>query len=224
MGDYLLALSRGGSLPQPDQDRIADRLARFTGLDSGYLKQLALRESCNRFINDLLKDENRSLGRFDSRFTGIRLHPATDQQEFDPSAEAVNGPFSSAFNDYVRRELGFETDLPYETIAEVNPWTLAENKYLDVASNLKEAMSRNPYLKVWVCCSYFDLATPYFAAESVIGRMNLDKAIRNNIELTFYESGHMVYIDKTSRGKFKNDFDTFVARTLTASPVNNADR
>jgi carboxypeptidase C (cathepsin A) len=224
MGDYLLALSRGDALPQPDQDRIADRLARFTGLNSGYLKQLSLRESCNRFINDLLKDENRSLGRFDSRFTGIRLHPATDQQEFDPSAEAVNGPLSSAFNDYVRRDLGFETDLPYETIAEVNPWTLAENKYLDVASNLKEAMSRNPYLKVWVCCSYFDLATPYFAAESVIGRMNLDKAIRNNIELTFYESGHMVYIDKTSRGKFKNDFDAFVARALTAPPVNNADR
>jgi carboxypeptidase C (cathepsin A) len=223
-GDYFLALSRGDSLPEADRERVADQLARFTGLRADYLKQLALREPCNRFLNDLLKDENRSIGRFDSRFKGIRLHPATDQQEFDPSAEAVNGPINSAFNDYVRKDLRFETDLPYESIAEVNPWTLAENKYLDVASNLKEAMSRNPYLKVWVCCSYFDLATPYFAAESVVHRMNLDNKIRNNIELTFYESGHMVYVDKTSREKFKGDFDAFITGALTATPVNNAGR
>ena len=223
-GDYLLALSRGETLPEPDRDRIASQLARFTGLGANYLKQLGLRESDDRFVNDLLKDESRSIGRLDSRFTGIRLNPATDRPDFDPSAEAVNGPFNSAFNDYVRRDLRFETDIPYETIAEVNPWTLAENKYLDVASNLKEAMSRNRYLKVWVCCSYFDLATPYFAAENVVHAMNLDPAIRNNIDLTFYESGHMVYIDRASREKFKADFDAFLARTLTATPVNNAER
>jgi len=222
-GDYLLALSRGDRLPEPDRDRIANQLARLTGLGANYLKQLGLRESDDRFVNDLLKDENRSIGRLDSRFTGIRLNPATDHEDFDPSAEAVNGPFTSAFNDYVRRDLRFETDLPYETIAEVNPWTLAENKFLDVASNLKEAMSRNPYLKVWVCCSYFDLATPYFAAENVVHGMNLDPAIRDNIDLTFYESGHMVYIDKASREKFKGDFDAFLSRTLTATPVNNAE-
>ena len=222
--DYLLALSRGDALAEPDQDRIASQLAKFTGLSANYLKQLDLRESDDRFVNDLLKDESRSIGRLDSRFTGIRLNPATDHQDFDPSVEAVNGPFNSAFNDYVRRDLRFETDLPYETIAEVNPWTLAENKYLDVASNLKEAMSRNRYLKVWVCCGYFDLATPYFAAQNVMHAMNLDPVIRNNIDLTFYESGHMVYIDRASREKFKGDFDTFLGRTLTATPVNNADR
>ena len=222
--DYLLALARGDSLPQSDQDRIAEQLAHFTGLGAEYLKQQGLRESDGRFVNDLLKGENRSVGTFDSRFTGIRLHPATDHEDFDPSVEAVNGPFTSAFNDYVRRDLGFETDLPYETYAKVNPWTLAENKYLDVASNLKEAMSKNPYLKVWVCCSYFDLATPYFAAENVVHGMNLDAAIRNNIELTFYESGHMVYIDKSAREKFKGDFDAFIVRALTATPVSNAVR
>ena len=222
--DYLLALSRGDALAEPDQDRIASQLSKFTGLNANYLKQLDLRESDDRFVNDLLKDESRSIGRLDSRFTGIRLNPATDHQDFDPSVEAVNGPFNSAFNDYVRRDLRFETDLPYETIAEVNPWTLAENKYLDVASNLKEAMSRNRYLKVWVCCGYFDLATPYFAAQNVMHAMNLDPVIRNNIDLTFYESGHMVYIDRASREKFKGDFDTFLGRTLTATPVNNADR
>jgi len=223
-GEYLLALARGDSAPQPDQDRAANELSRFTGLDSAYLKQEGLHEPDERFSNDLLKNENRSVGRYDSRFTGIRLHPGTDREDFDPSDEAVVGPFTGAFNDYVRRELKFETDLPYETVAEVNPWSFAENKYLDVAANLKQAMSRNPYLKVWICCGYYDLATPYFAAENVVRGMNLDPAVRDNLLLTFYEAGHMLYIDAPSREKLKNDFDKFIARSLTETPVHNAER
>jgi carboxypeptidase C (cathepsin A) len=221
-GEYLLTLARGGFAPQADVDRVANQLSRFTGLDPDYLKQQGLREPEERFSNDLLKNGNRSVGRYDSRFTGIRLHPGTDLEDFDPSNEAVVGPFTSAFNDYVRRELKFETDLPYETVADVNPWNFAENKYLDVAAHLKQAMSRNPYLKVWIACGYYDLATPYFAAESVVRGMNLDPAVRDNLQLTFYESGHMLYIDTPSRAKFKADFDQFIGRSLTENPIHNA--
>src|SRR5260370_42565317 len=102
-GEYLVALARGDAVPQADQDRVANELSRFTGLDAGYLKQQGLREPDERFSNDLLKNENRSVGRYDSRFTGIRVHPGTDREDFDPSDEAVVGPFTGAFNDYVRR-------------------------------------------------------------------------------------------------------------------------
>ncbi len=136
----------------------------------------------------------------------------------------MNGPFTGAFNDYVRRELKFETDLPYETEVEVNPWTLAENKYLDVAASLKEAMSRNPYLKIWVCCGYYDLATPFYAAQSVVRGMSLDPSIRQNIQFTFYESGHMIYIERDSREKLRSDMDDFVTRALSVKPINNTDR
>jgi carboxypeptidase C (cathepsin A) len=223
-GEYLLTLARGDSVSRSDLARVANQLSRFTGLDAGYLRQENLREPIERFTNDLLKEQNRSVGRYDSRFIGIRLHPGTDDGDFDPSDEAVNGPFTAAFNDYVRRELKFETDLPYETIAEVKPWNLAENKYLDVASNLKEAMSRNPYLKIWVCCGYYDLATPYYAAESVVRGMNLDPTIRDNIRCTYYESGHMLYIERGAREKIKDDFDGFLTEALSVKPVNNTDR
>jgi carboxypeptidase C (cathepsin A) len=222
--EYLLALARGGAVSQSDSERVANELSRFTGLDAGYLKQENLREPIDRFTKDLLKDQNRSVGRYDSRFTGIRLHPGTDTEDFDPSDEAVNGPFTAAFNDYVRRELKFETDMPYETIAEVSPWNLAENKYLDVATNLKEAMSRNPYLKIWVCCGYYDLATPYFAAQSVVRGMNLDPTIRDNIQFTFYESGHMLYIERRAREKLRDDLDRFLTGALSEKPVSNTER
>jgi carboxypeptidase C (cathepsin A) len=223
-GEYLLAVAQGDAISKADSDRVANQLSRFTGLDTAFIKQERLREPIERFTSDLLKSQNRSIGRYDSRFTGIRLHPGTNTEDFDPSDEAVNGPFTAAFNDYIRRELKFETELPYETIAEVNPWNFAENKYLDVATNLKEAMSRNPYLRVWVSCGYYDLATPYFAAQSVVRGMNLDEAIRNNIQFTFYESGHMLYIEKEAREKFKEDLDRFVAGALSAKPINNAER
>jgi carboxypeptidase C (cathepsin A) len=223
-GDYLLALAHGDTINQAETERVSQQLARFTGLDASFLKQLNLRESVDRFTNDLLKDRNRSIGRYDSRFTGIRLHPGTDEEDFDPSDEAVNGPFTGAFNDYVRRELKFETDLPYETIVEVNPWTLAENKYLDVAAAMKEAMSRNPYLKIWVCCGYYDLATPFYAAQSVVRGMNLDPTIRDNIQFTYYESGHMVYIERGSRQKLRTDLDQFLTGALSVAPINNANR
>jgi carboxypeptidase C (cathepsin A) len=222
--EYLLAVAQGDAISEADSDRVANQLSRFTGLDTAYLKQERLREPIERFTSDLLKSQNRSIGRYDSRFTGIRLHPGTDTEDFDPSDEAVNGPFTAAFNDYIRRELKFETDLPYETIAEVNPWNFAENKYLDVATTLREAMSRNPYLRVWVCCGYYDLATPYFAAQSVVRGMNLDAAVRDNIQFTFYESGHMLYIEREAREKFKADLDRFVTGALSTKPISNTER
>ena len=222
--DYAHALSRGDRLSPDEKSSVAAQLARFTGLSQQRFLQLSLRESDHLFFNDLLRDQNRSLGRFDSRFTGIRSYPGTDRDDSDPSDEAVDGPFTSAFYTYVRQDLKYESELPYERIAEVHPWTLARNKYLDVAQDLKKAMDRNRYLRVMVCCGYFDLATPYFAAESVVHNMNLDPAVRNNIQLDFYGCGHMVYLETASRKKLKTDFDQFVDSALSMEPVPSASR
>ena len=152
---------------------MASNLARLTGLPADNIAQWNFRIPAQRFFFDLLKDRNRSIGRYDARFTGIRYEPGTEQYDFDPSYEAVLGPYSAMMNDYLRRELKFESDLPYEMIADVRPWNyanVAQNQYLDVAEDLRKAMSRNPYLKLWVCCGYYDLATPYYAAETRAAR------------------------------------------------------
>ncbi|MBZ0188823.1 MAG: hypothetical protein K8F91_21450, partial [Candidatus Obscuribacterales bacterium] len=164
------------------------------------------------YFTHLLMSQNRQVGRFDSRFTGIRYNPGTDRNDFDPSFEAVNGPFSATFNDYVRRELKFESDLPYETLANVWPWSFknAENRYLNVADDLRKAMTRNPYLKVWISSGYYDLATPYFASKYTVDQMSLDPTISDNVKLTFYDSGHMLYVYKPALVQFKNDFDEFL--------------
>jgi carboxypeptidase C (cathepsin A) len=210
--DYLLALFQGDALSAESKKKIAAQVSRYIGLPADYINQLNVRIPDSLFFTHLLIDRNRSIGRLDARFTGIRYNPGTDDFDYDPSGEAVNGPFTATFNDYVRRELKFESELPYETVADVRPWNWNdyENRYLDVAEDLRKAMSRNPYLKVWICCGRYDLATPYFASEHTVRQMSLDPAIHNNIRLTYYESGHMLYIYKPALEKFKSDFVDFV--------------
>lgn len=214
---YLLALNRGDQLDENQRKELAGNLARLTGLPADAIAQSHFRIPARRFFFNLLKDKNRSIGRYDARFTGIRYEPGTEEYDFDPSYEAVLGPYSAMMNDYLRRELKFESDLPYEMIADVRPWNyanVAQNQYLDVAEDLRKAMSRNPYLKLWVCCGYYDLATPYYAAQNVMHGMQLDPAIRDNLRMTFYEAGHMIYINKPSLLQFRTDAGNFMQDAL----------
>ena len=175
------------------------------------------------FTRELLAGQNRSIGRYDSRLTGIRYHPGTEEDEFDPSYEAVFGSYSACFNDYVRRELKYESDLPYHALtAEVRPWNFSnvENQYLNTAELLHQAMSRNTNLKVWIANGYFDLATPFFATDYTVRQMGLDPAVRGNISLTFYEGGHMMYMVPSELAKLKADAAKFYAATLQAAGVN----
>lgn len=225
--EYALALARGDRLPGADVNRLADQLSRLTSLPATYFVQRKLRVKDSQFFTQLLRAEGKVIGRFDSRFSGFRYEPGTDQnEEYDPSDEAVNGPLSAAFNDYVRRELKFESDLPYELIADVEPWNFgdATQGYPNTADDLRRAMTRNPYLKVWVTCSYYDLATPFYGAENVVSSMNLEPPIRANLRFTYYESGHMLYIHKPSRVKFKEDFLAFLKDSTTQPPAHTASR
>jgi carboxypeptidase C (cathepsin A) len=230
-GDYALALARGDRLTAADMKRVGDQLSRLTGLSANYVVQRKIRVKDAQFFTQLLRDEGKMLGRLDARFSGYRYEPGTDlktdqDEEYDPSSEAVNGPLSAAFNDYVRRELKFESDLPYELIADVEPWNFGDavQGFPNTAEDLRKAMTRNPYLQVWVTCSYYDLATPFFGAENVVSQMNLEPAIRANLRFSYYESGHMLYIHKPSRLKFKEDFAAFLNQATTQQAVHSAAR
>jgi len=133
---------------------------------------------------------------------------------------------SATFNDYIRRELKFESDLPYELIADVGPWNFGDagQGFPNTAEDLRKAMTRNPYLKVWVTCSYYDLATPFFGAENIVSAMNLPSPIRANLRFSYYESGHMLYIHKPSRVKFKTDFEGFLTDATSQQPAHSAAR
>jgi carboxypeptidase C (cathepsin A) len=213
LGDYARALMQGDALQDEDRLLIARKLARYTGLTEDYIERSNLRIEIFRFTKELLRHERRTIGRLDSRFKGIDRDSAGEVFEFDPSMNNITGPYTATLNDYVRTELKFESDLPYEILTErVYPWSYAEfeNEYVNVAETLRKAMSTNPHLRVYVANGYYDLATPYLASRYTFNHLGLDKTLLGNLRMGYFESGHMMYIHIPSLKKLKGDLVGFL--------------
>jgi carboxypeptidase C (cathepsin A) len=209
MKDYLLALGKGDQLSEADRQQIAGQLNKFTGVPLDYILRHHLRISDYAFREELLKADGRAPGRFDSRYSGIVYDP--DDDIGDPSFVAIAGAFTATINEYLRTELKFESDLPYNVLTDVQPWSFnSENKYLDVGVALGKAMSENPRMKVWVLTGCYDLAISYFSTQYTVEHMHLAPAIRQNLTLSRYESGHMVYTDQLAMKAMRDDFGRFL--------------
>jgi carboxypeptidase C (cathepsin A) len=226
LGEYNTALMKGSDLTTEEFNDIATKLSRYTGLSLDYIKQTNLRIEIQKFDKELRRSEGITVGRLDSRFTGRDYNDVGVAPEFDPSNDGtISGPYSAAINHYVKAELKFNNDLPYEVLGgRVQPWNYnnVQNSYLNVAESLRKAMAVNPYLKVWVLCGYYDLATPYFAAEYTFSIMGLRPEQKKNVNFTFYEAGHMLYVHKPSLIQVKKDADKMYDQVMTevnAAPV-----
>ena len=217
LGEYALALMKGSSLPPETRADLAKTLSRYTGLSQTYIEQSDLRVSIFRFVKELLRDERRTVGRLDSRFKGIDRDAAGELFEYDPSYATIQGPYTATFNDYVRRKLRFRSDLTYEILSSLfESWSYKtfEGKYVNVAETLRQVMSQNSYLKVFVGSGYFDLATPYFATTYTLNHLGLDPELQGNITTHIYEAGHMMYVRLESLAKLKADLNAFIAQAV----------
>ncbi|MBI1334887.1 MAG: peptidase S10 [Armatimonadetes bacterium] len=212
--DYVLALAKGASMTDAERKTVRSKLSALTGLSEDYVEATDLRVNIHRFCKELLRNEKRTVGRLDSRFKGIDENAATEHPEHDPSMTAIMAPYTATINDYLRRELGWETDQPYYVF---NPGELWKNwsygdagaGHPDTSESLRAALSKNPYMKVFIASGYYDLATPYFATEYTLNHLGLDSTLRDNIQTKYYEAGHMMYIDEGCLKKLHEDISDF---------------
>ena len=216
--EYSTVLMKGDLASEAEQMMVTEKLSKFTGLSKEYIKNANNRIEIGRFVKELLRNEGKTAGRLDGRFTGTDYDNAGERYEFDPSLDAtISGPYSATINQYLRQDLKYENDLPYLILTgRVQPWNYnnVQNQFLNVSETLRQAMSKNPYLKVWVAAGYYDLATPYYAAEYTFNHMMLRPEQKKNVNFTFFEAGHMMYIHKTSLIKLKQDADKFYESAL----------
>jgi carboxypeptidase C (cathepsin A) len=218
LGEYTLALMKGSSLSASAFRTIRRKLADYTGLSETYLEHTNLRIEIHRFCKELLRGSKRTVGRLDSRFKGIDRDSAGESYDYDPSYPAIQGPYTATLNHYVREDLKFESDLPYEILsAKVRPWSYKEfeNRYVSVSDMLRKAMHQNPYLKIFVANGYYDLATPYSATEYTFNHLGLAPELQQNITMSYYEAGHMMYVHLESLVKMKRDLETFIRSGVT---------
>lgn len=205
--EYALALLKGDRLSAGEREALVQRLADYTGLAPRYVDHTNLRINIHRFCKELLRDDRRTVGRLDSRFKGLEPIAVTEFPEFDPSLTAIAPPYMAMINDYVRTQLGYETDAPYEILSfKVNQaWEWDRGKFADTSDALREALAKNAFLKVFIAQGYYDLATPHAAAQYTFDHMDVDASLRDNLSLHYYEAGHMMYLDVTSLAKLKRD-------------------
>jgi carboxypeptidase C (cathepsin A) len=208
-GDYHAALLKGTRLPADERQKIIQQIARFTGLSPKFIDESNLRITSFRWFKELERNKRRTVGRLDSRFEGMDADAAGERYEYDPSEASYEGVWVATFHDYLRRELNWASDMYYPVSASVQPWDQTGNEI--VAETLRAAMTQQTHLKLLVVCGYYDFATPLFGIEYTVDHMGLEPPIRKNVSFTYYESGHMVYVDESAHHKLHKDVVEFIS-------------
>ncbi|MGY2734629.1 S10 family peptidase [Sphingomonas sp. UYP23] len=230
-GPYSQALTKGQNITPEETDAIAAKMASYTGLSAEFIKRANLRVDLNRFQKELLRDQRKTIGRFDSRYTGVDTDAAGESPESDASDTAISGAFISTFSDYVTRDLKYTTDMPYRIAAyglkdfdwdwkHKSPTGNYPQNNPDVAVDLAAAVRTNPYLKVLSLNGYYDMATPFFATEYDIAHMMLDAPLKGNVQFRYYPSGHMIYLNPEALHQLHTDLASFYDTTVAAAANN----
>jgi carboxypeptidase C (cathepsin A) len=216
--EYSVALLHGDRLSPARRRAVASRLARYTGLDRRYVELADLRIEIMRFCKELLRTRRTTVGRLDSRLTGVEIDHLAAAPEFDPSYAAILPAYTTLINRYLITDLNYRTDLEYRVLEmQVNEkwdWGSAQNGYPDTSRLLAAALARNPHLRVFLAQGYYDLATPYYAAYHTLAHMGLHDSQRARIQTAEYEAGHMMYIETRSLDKLQADAGAFIRAAL----------
>ena len=220
MGEYAQALEKGDDLPPAERKEIIGKLNRYTGLDPVYLDETNLRFDVAHFTRQLLRSEHETIGRYDGRLTAPSALDTGETSEFDPSSSEITPPFTAAFTNYIRSELGYKTDMYYYPSGGIQPWNYdVQNGFGNTTAMLRNALTKNPYMKVLVAAGYYDLATPLFAVQYTFSHMGLNPEMHKRISWAYYQAGHMLYIDSDSHAKLHHDVGEFLSGAMPKNDI-----
>jgi carboxypeptidase C (cathepsin A) len=221
LGEYMHALAEGNALSDAEKQQVAEKLHEYTGLPVDYIVKANLRVDAGEFRQKFENETDMATGRYDTRFLGPTLDPLSQRSEYDPQSAAISSAYNSLVNQYLRENLKYgagQTYLPGALFDGVR-WDMSRQGPgrmfssaggLNVSSDLSDAMKTNPHLKVMVNDGYYDLATPFFAAEYEEEHLPIPASLTKNIEYDWYEAGHMAYVRDECRKQMHDRVAAFI--------------
>ena len=224
MSDYATTLIAGSAVDPAKRAQVLEQMHLYTGLSAVFLDRNDLRVTAPEFRKELLRDQGLAVGRLDARFTGPTGDLTETTPDHDPQSTAISSAYTSAFNAYVREELGYDGEREYVPSGMARPWNWNRTgrggnrgggraATINVAPDLAAAMRRNPNLEVLLINGIYDLATPYFAAVWTMDHMGLPADLRDNIQRADFAAGHMMYVEQSLLTQWKQTLDNFIDRT-----------
>jgi|TARA_R100000963_G_C4644869_1_gene108874 carboxypeptidase C (cathepsin A) len=213
INEYIPALAKGGFISEAEKDMIASKVAEYSGIDKDVILDHNLRISSSFFWKELLRDQELTVGRLDSRYRGIDRENAGDRYDYDPALSSWNHAFTPAINHYLRSELGYDTDLQYWTFGPVRPWDRSGD---NTGEDLRTAMAENPFLHVMIQAGYYDGGTNYFDAKYTMWNMDPSGKLRDRMSFKGYRSGHMMYLRADDLVTSNEDIREFILESIPA--------
>jgi carboxypeptidase C (cathepsin A) len=222
-GDYAALLTRGASMPKLERDRILGRFGDLIGLPVELVTRAEGRVTIGVFARELLRDERKVLGLYDTTIT--TTDPFPDREAFagpDPTLLGISPAYTTAINRQLRSEIGIETDREYTVLSfEVNEaWRNDALEHfftppVGATDDFRYGMSLNPHMKAFITHGRYDLITPYYETDRLRNLMRLDPDMASRLTVRHFNGGHMFYAWETSRREFTAAIAAFVADAVT---------
>lgn len=210
-------LAMGDALPAEERQNTYQQLAGLIGLPLSLIERQAGRIGLETFARELLRDRQRIVGIYDASITAI--DPFPDRPIYagrDPTLAGINRLFTGAINSHLRQTLQLDTELTYHLLNletfkawKFEPSGELKQGFIGAVDDLRIGMTLNPYMQVYIVHGLFDLVTPYFASNHLVGLMKLDGEIRPNLRLKHYPGGHMFYVWDDSRQQWIREMQQF---------------
>ncbi len=208
------ALIRGQTLGDAQMREIAREMSGFIGVSEEWILDANLRVDVTRYRKELLRDEGLTVGRFDSRYTGIDSESTRDTPENDPSGYGMDVAYVAAVNDYLTRDLkvGIKREYKVLTGEPGSQWNWIVDgggwpAYVNVTPWLGKGMRENRELRVLLASGWYDLATPFFGAEMSLWKNGV---VLDRVDFTWYEAGHMMYLSEAEAERLSGDVRAFI--------------
>lgn len=213
LGDYATALIKGRSDPAATQSMVR-KVTEMTGLDPTFVKQSGGRLETGAYLREVFREEGKIGSVYDSNVTAFDPFPyAPQQQSNDPILASIIAPSTTAMVDFLTHTVGWKVDARYNTLSyEVNQqWSRDEDLRKGSATQLREAVSADPNLRVMIVHGWDDLSCPFMGSILTVNQMPV-MGDPGRVSVHEYPGGHMFYTREAGRIALRRDVMAMYSR------------